>query len=73
VASWTWGDAQRDEQRLPHYANRPPETPSLSLTVNAAETADHDFNTKRRQVDQLVIPGVYTLANSNGAPAWACS
>ncbi len=44
-------------------------TPSLSLTVNAGGNQRiNDFNTNIGQVDQLVIPGVYTLANSAGQP-----
>ena len=44
-------------------------TPTLSLTVNAGGNQRiNDFNTNIGQVGELVIPGVYTLANSNGAP-----
>jgi TonB-linked SusC/RagA family outer membrane protein len=44
-------------------------TPSLSLTVNAGGNQRiNDFNTNIGQVSELVIPGVYTLANSNGQP-----
>jgi TonB-linked SusC/RagA family outer membrane protein len=44
-------------------------TPSLSLTVNAGGNQRiNDFNTNVGAVSELVIPGVYTLANSNGAP-----
>ena len=42
-------------------------TPSLSLTVNAGGNQRiNDFNTNIGQVSALVIPGVYTLANSDG-------
>lgn len=45
-------------------------TPSLSLSVNAGGNQRiNDFNTNIGQVSELVIPGVYTLANSNGQPA----
>jgi TonB-linked SusC/RagA family outer membrane protein len=44
-------------------------TPSLSLTVNAGgNQRTNDFNTNVGLVSELVIPGVYTLANSNGSP-----
>ena len=44
-------------------------TPTLSLTVNAGGNQRiNDFNTNIGQVSELVIPGVYTLANSNGQP-----
>jgi TonB-linked SusC/RagA family outer membrane protein len=46
-----------------------PLTPTLSLTVNAGGNQRiNDFNTNIGQVSELVIPGVYTLANSNGQP-----
>jgi TonB-linked SusC/RagA family outer membrane protein len=42
-------------------------TPTLSLTVNAGGNQRiNDFNTNIGQVSALVIPGVYTLANSDG-------
>lgn len=42
---------------------------NLALTVNAGGSQRrNDFNTNIGQVDQLVIPGVYTLANSAGQP-----
>src|SRR6266511_3562968 len=42
-------------------------TPTLSLTVNAGgNQRKNDYNTNMGQVSELVIPGVYTLANSNG-------
>src|SRR6266568_5160080 len=42
-------------------------TPALSLTVNAGGNQRiNDFNTNIGQVSALVIPGVYTLANSDG-------
>jgi TonB-linked SusC/RagA family outer membrane protein len=45
-------------------------TPTLSLTVNAGGNQRiNDFNTNLGQVGELVIPGVYTLANSNGSPS----
>src|SRR5258705_2885886 len=44
-------------------------TPTLSLTGNAGGNQRiNDFNTNVGQVGELVIPDVYTLANSNGAP-----
>jgi TonB-linked SusC/RagA family outer membrane protein len=44
-------------------------TPTLNLTVNAGGNQRiNDFNTNIGQVNELVIPGVYTLANSNGQP-----
>jgi TonB-linked SusC/RagA family outer membrane protein len=44
-------------------------TPALSVTVNAGGNQRiNDFNTNVGQVSQLVIPGVYTLANSDGQP-----
>jgi len=44
-------------------------TPNLSLTVNAGGNQRmNDFNTNVGQVTELVIPGVYTLANSAGSP-----
>jgi len=44
-------------------------SPSLSLTVNGGgNQRKNDFNTNIAQVNELVIPGVYTLANSNGQP-----
>ena len=44
-------------------------TPTLSLSVNAGGNQRiNDFNTNIAQVGALVIPGVYTLANSDGAP-----
>jgi len=44
-------------------------TPSLSLSVNAGGNQRiNDFNTNIGQVTELVIPGVYTLANSAGQP-----
>ena len=44
-------------------------TPTLSLTVNAGgNQRRNDFNGNAAQVSELVIPGVYTLANSNGTP-----
>ena len=44
-------------------------TPTLSLTVNAGGNQRiNDFNNNVGQVGELVIPGVYTLANSNGSP-----
>src|SRR6266550_4416104 len=43
-------------------------TPTLSLSVNAGGNQRiNDFNTNIAQVGALVIPGVYTLANSDGA------
>jgi len=46
-----------------------PLTPTLNLTVNAGGNQRiNDFNTNIGQVSELVIPGVYTLANSNGQP-----
>src|SRR6266576_1047459 len=42
-------------------------TPTLSLTVNAGgNQRKNDYNTNMGQVSELVVPGVYTLANSNG-------
>ncbi len=47
-------------------------TSDLNLTVNGGgNQRKNDFNTNVGQVSELVIPGVYTLANSNGAPATA--
>src|SRR5438876_335331 len=47
-------------------------TPTLSLTVNAGgNQRRNDFNGNAAQVSELVIPGVYTLANSNGTPSRA--
>src|SRR3989454_354478 len=47
-------------------------TPTLALTVNAGGNQRiNDFNTNIGQVNQLVIPGVYTLANSAGQPTTA--
>ena len=44
-------------------------TPTLNLTVNAGGNQRlNDFNTNVGLVTELVIPGVYTLANSNGSP-----
>ncbi len=44
-------------------------TPTLSLTVNAGGNQRiNDFGTNIGLVDQLVIPGVYTLGNSAGLP-----
>src|SRR5438034_878384 len=44
-------------------------TPTMSLTVNAGgNQRKNDYNTNMGQVGELVIPGVYTLANSNGQP-----
>ncbi|HEV8381699.1 MAG TPA: SusC/RagA family TonB-linked outer membrane protein [Gemmatimonadales bacterium] len=44
-------------------------TPTLALTVNAGgNQRKNDFNTNVGLVSELVIPGVYTLANSNGQP-----
>jgi TonB-linked SusC/RagA family outer membrane protein len=44
-------------------------TSDLSLQVNAGgNQRKNDFNTNVGQVSQLVIPGVYTLANSDGQP-----
>jgi TonB-linked SusC/RagA family outer membrane protein len=44
-------------------------TPTLSLTVNAGGNQRiNDFNTNVGQVSALVVPGVYTLANSDGQP-----
>jgi len=44
-------------------------TPTLSLTVNAGgNQRKNDYNTNMGQVSELVVPGVYTLANSNGVP-----
>ncbi len=44
-------------------------TPALSLQVNAGgNQRKNDFNTNLGAVSELVIPGVYTLANSNGQP-----
>jgi len=44
-------------------------TPTLALSVNAGGNQRiNDFNTNIGQVSELVIPGVYTLANSNGQP-----
>jgi outer membrane receptor protein involved in Fe transport len=44
-------------------------TPTLSLSVNAGgNQRKNDYNTNIGQVSELVIPGVYTLANSNGQP-----
>ncbi len=44
-------------------------TPTLSLTVNAGgNQRKNDFNTNIGQVNQLSVPGVYTLANSDGQP-----
>src|SRR5258705_813257 len=44
-------------------------TPTLSLTVTAGGNQRiNDFNANVGQVGELVIPGVYTLADSNGAP-----
>ena len=42
-------------------------TPTLSLTVHAGgNQRKNDYNTNMGQVSELVVPGVYTLANSNG-------
>jgi len=42
-------------------------TPTLALSVNAGGNQRiNDFNTNIGQVSALVIPGVYTLANSDG-------
>jgi len=47
-------------------------TPTLALSVNAGGNQRvNDFNTNIGQVNQLVIPGVYTLANSAGQPTTA--
>jgi len=44
-------------------------TPTITLTVNAGgNQRKNDYNTNMGQVAELVIPGVYTLANSNGQP-----
>ncbi len=44
-------------------------TPTMTLTVNAGgNQRKNDYNTNMGQVGELVIPGVYTLANSNGQP-----
>src|SRR6266516_188647 len=44
-------------------------TPTINLTVNAGgNQRKNDYNTNMGQVAELVIPGVYTLANSNGQP-----
>ena len=44
-------------------------TPTLSLTVNAGgNQRKNDINRSVGLVSELVIPGVYTLANSNGQP-----
>src|SRR3989441_162737 len=44
-------------------------TPTLNLSVNAGgNQRKNDYNTNMGQVSELVIPGVYTLANSNGQP-----
>ncbi len=44
-------------------------TPTLNLTVNAGGNQRMNvFNTNVGLVTELVIPGVYTLANSNGSP-----
>ena len=44
-------------------------TPTLGLTVNAGgNQRKNDFSTNVGLVSELVIPGVYTLANSNGQP-----
>src|SRR5213083_369582 len=44
-------------------------TPTINLTVNAGgNQRKNDYNTNIAQVGALVIPGVYTLANSDGAP-----
>jgi len=44
-------------------------TPTLSLSVNAGgNQRKNDFNTNIGSVSQLVIPGVYNLANSAGQP-----
>ena len=43
---------------------------SINLTINGGgNQRKNDFNTNVGQVNELVIPGVYTLANSNGTPA----
>jgi TonB-linked SusC/RagA family outer membrane protein len=43
--------------------------PDLSLQVNAGgNQRKNDYNTNMGQVSQLVIPGVYTMANSDGQP-----
>src|SRR6266540_1180917 len=45
-------------------------TPTLNLSVNAGGNQRiNDFNNNVGLVSELVIPGVYTLANSNGQPA----
>jgi TonB-linked SusC/RagA family outer membrane protein len=42
-------------------------TPDLAMTVNAGgNQRKNDFNNNVAQVSELVIPGVYTMANSNG-------
>src|SRR5712691_8802397 len=47
-------------------------TPTLALNVNAGGNQRiNDFSTNIGQVNQLVIPGVYTLANSAGQPTTA--
>lgn len=47
-------------------------TPDLNLTINGGgNQRKNDFNTNVGQVNELVIPGVYTLANSNGTPQTA--
>ena len=44
-------------------------TPTLNVTVNAGgNQRKNDFNSNSGAVSELVIPGVYTLANSNGQP-----
>src|SRR6266487_4397039 len=44
-------------------------TPVVSLQVHAGgNQRKNDFNTNLGAVSELVIPGVYTLANSNGSP-----
>ncbi|HVH08870.1 MAG TPA: TonB-dependent receptor plug domain-containing protein, partial [Gemmatimonadales bacterium] len=52
-------------------ANRPL-FPDLSVTVNAGASARvNDFNSSTADVNQLVIPAVYTLSNSAGLPSVA--
>jgi len=42
----------------------------LKLTIDGGgNQRKNDFNTNIGQVNELVIPGVYTLANSNGQPS----
>ncbi len=51
-----------------------PILPDLVLTANAGGNARvSDFNNNNGTVNQLVIPGVYTLANSAGQPVTSLS